>query len=70
MGNRTESMKSECASECAQRQSGLRRVGEQVCLEESLVSEKGTGVSKVCQGILERRVFPYRFWCLRRGDCG
>ena len=70
MGNRTESMKSECASESAQRQSGLRRVGEQVCLEESLISEKGTGVSKVFQVILGHRVLPYRFWCLLRGDCG
>lgn len=52
MGSRKESMKSKCASECARRQSGLRGVGEQVCLENSLVSEKGTGVSKVCQGIL------------------
>lgn len=70
MGNRKGSMKSECASECAQRQSGLRGFGEQVCPEESLVSEKGTGVSKVCQGVLGHRVFPYRFWCLARGDCG
>lgn len=28
-------------SECAQRQSGLRGFGAQVCLEESLVSEQG-----------------------------